>query len=415
MMNWTKNKLIDVAEIVMGQSPNSSFYNSENVGMPFLQGCAEFGKTYPNTQVSTSQIKKIGKQNSILFSVRAPVGKINWADTDYCIGRGLSAIRGTKVEQNYLYQYFLYLKERGGYSSQGSTFDSINFDELSKVEIQNPEEKPEQTHIAEILSTADAAITQTEALIAKYQCIKTGLMQDLLTRGIDTHGNIRSKATHKFVVKNGIEVPEEWEVISIEEFASKSKYAIVDGPFGSNLKIIHYRPSGVQVIQSGFVTDNKFIPKEYLFVDQAKLIQEIRSKVETGDIIMAKIGANCGTCAIMPDKHPASIIAGNCLKITVGSNNSNRYLEILLHYLYANGKLDNIKSTTAQPAISMAQLKIFKIPRPSKDEQLRIVTALGVLEKTIEETEAELSKLHSLKTGLMPDLLSGRVRVKIKD
>ena len=100
-------------------------------------------------------------------------------------------------------------------SSQGSTIKEIRPPALIKLKIDLPEDKSEQTRIAEILSTADKAMAHTEALIAKYQRIKTGLMQDLLTKGIDEHGNIRSKVTHKFVVKNGIEVPEEWDVDSL--------------------------------------------------------------------------------------------------------------------------------------------------------------------------------------------------------
>lgn len=213
--------MIDIAEIVMGQSPDGSFYNSENVGMPFLQGCAEFRKVFPQNQIFSSQIKKVGKQNSILFSVRAPVGKINLADKNYCIGRGLAAIVGKTINQDYLFQFFNYAKEVGGFSSQGSTFDSINSDELGKIRISFPAKETEQKRIAEILSTADEAIERTQALIDKYNRIKRGLMQDLLTRGIDENGNIRSKQTHKFTVKNGIEVPDDWDVVTLEYFIEK--------------------------------------------------------------------------------------------------------------------------------------------------------------------------------------------------
>lgn len=301
---------------------------------------------------------------------------------------------------------------------QSLKLDSIGGDhkrrwisEFSKILIKVPQIE-EQTRIAEILSTTDEAIAHTEALIAKYQRIKTGLMQDLLTKGIDENGKIRSKETHKFVVKNGIEVPEEWEVITVEQFASKSKHAIVDGPFGSNLKIIHYRISGIPIIQSGFVTNNSFEAKDYLFVDRELFNREIRSKAEPGDLIMAKIGVNCGTCALLPIYHLTSIIAGNALKISVDSNNINRYLEVLFHYLYTIDKFEDIKSTTAQPAISMQQLKKLFIPRPSKREQLQIIKRIDAIDELINLNKDNLSKLNSLKTGLMQDLLSGKIRVK---
>src|SRR5690606_25734769 len=84
-------------------------------------------------------------------------------------------------------------------------------------------------------------------------------------------------------------IPEDWEVFTIEELTPKNiKYTIVDGPFGSNLKTIHYRKKGIPIITSGYVTDCKFLANDYLYVDKEKFIQEKRSSVQGGDIVMAK-------------------------------------------------------------------------------------------------------------------------------
>lgn len=81
-VQWVRKKLgdNDVSKIIMGQSPSSAAYNEEGVGLPFLQGCAEFGDVYPNTSIFCSDLLKIAPENSILMSVRAPVGAINKAD-----------------------------------------------------------------------------------------------------------------------------------------------------------------------------------------------------------------------------------------------------------------------------------------------------------------------------------------------
>ena len=93
----------------------------------------------------------------------------------------------------------------------GSNGTALSSKEFLRLRFRLPS-KPEQTKIAEILSTVDRAIEQTEALIAKQQRIKTGLMQDLLTRGIDEHGNLRSEQTHKFKDSPLGRIPVEWEV-----------------------------------------------------------------------------------------------------------------------------------------------------------------------------------------------------------
>jgi type I restriction enzyme, S subunit len=91
---------------------------------------------------------------------------------------------------------------------------SLSRDALYKIRVPTPPE-PEQTKIAAVLSTMDRAIEQTEALIAKQQRIKTGLMQDLLTRGIDEHGNLRSEQTHQFKDSPLGRIPVEWEVVPV--------------------------------------------------------------------------------------------------------------------------------------------------------------------------------------------------------
>jgi type I restriction enzyme S subunit len=113
----------------------------------------------------------------------------------------------------YLYQIGIVLK----YQQQTTGIINFKLNEYSEEMVNCPASKPEQAKIAEILSSVDRAIEQTEALIAKQQRIKTGLMQDLLTRGIDEHGNLRSEETHKFKDSPLGRIPVEWEVRRLTE------------------------------------------------------------------------------------------------------------------------------------------------------------------------------------------------------
>ena len=216
---WDTKYLGQVAQIVMGQSPDSKYYSEEEVGLPFLQGCAEFTEKFPIANIYCSQSKKIATSGSILFSVRAPVGKTNLADREYIIGRGIAALLACEISQDYLHHYLIYSENSFRNASQGSTFEAINSKELNNWAIKFPELPQEQEKVAEILSTIDRAIAQTEAIIAKQQRIKTGLMQDLLTRGIDENGNIRSEATHEFKDSAIGRIPVEWEVKGLREIS----------------------------------------------------------------------------------------------------------------------------------------------------------------------------------------------------
>ena len=120
--------------------------------------------------------------------------------------------------------------------------------ELDRFRAVFPCNRTEQAKIAEILSTLDQAIEQTETLIAKQQRIKTGLMQDLLTRGIDEHGNLVLRKTHEFKDSQLGRVPRCWRVQSLGLALHRNRGHIQTGPFGSQLHAHEYVHEGIPVI-----------------------------------------------------------------------------------------------------------------------------------------------------------------------
>src|SRR3989344_1394971 len=105
--DWNMVKLSDegVADLIMGQSPSSSTYNEDRIGLPFMQGKAEFGYIYPNPDKWCSVPSRVAEKNDILMSVRAPVGDVNIAPYKCAIGRGLAAVRA-KQKSNFLYLFY---------------------------------------------------------------------------------------------------------------------------------------------------------------------------------------------------------------------------------------------------------------------------------------------------------------------
>ena len=156
-MEFKKCKLGSVANIVMGQSPKVSSYNNKKIGVPFLQGNKTFGRLYPTIDTWTTEPKKVAKKNSILMSVRAPVGDLNIANSDICIGRGLCSIEMNNGNNRYL----LYLLKNSVNSIKqrisGTVFDSINKNELENIEIINFDIE-KQNKITNILSKIDEKI-----------------------------------------------------------------------------------------------------------------------------------------------------------------------------------------------------------------------------------------------------------------
>jgi type I restriction enzyme S subunit len=156
---------------------------------------------------------KLWPAGTVILSTGATIGEVGLASVPLATKQGIHGIVcKEELSSRYLYYKLQTLRDFLCANAQGSTIREVRAAFLRTVPITFPKSLLEQTKIAEILSTVDRAIEQTEALIAKQQRIKTGLMQDLLTRGIDEHGNLRSEETHQFKDSPLGRIPVEWEV-----------------------------------------------------------------------------------------------------------------------------------------------------------------------------------------------------------
>jgi len=152
---WESRALGEVADITMGQSPPGSSYNQISDGCPFLQGNAEFGVESPTPSYWTTEPRKMARKGSVLFSVRAPIGAVNIANTDYCIGRGLSSVSLHRGDNKYLYYLLRYLKPSIEQKGTGSTFKSITKTTLEDLVVPLPP-LDTQRKIVAILDKAEA-------------------------------------------------------------------------------------------------------------------------------------------------------------------------------------------------------------------------------------------------------------------
>ena len=393
--------LAEVAQVVMGQSPDSKYYSEEEVGLPFLQGCAEFQGRHPKHAIYCSHSKKIGRAGSILLSVRAPVGSLNVANRDYVIGRGLAALNGTRVTQDFLEHFLVFQEPRFRLASQGSTFEAINSSELKQWPILHPKDKAEQTKIAEVLSTVDRAIEQTEALIAKQQRIKRGLMHDLLTRGIDEHGNLRSESTHEFKDSPLGRVSAEWDTLPLGELAAVDRGKFTHRPRNDP----RFYGGDFPFIQTGDVTSRTGrVVNSYSQTLNHRGI--LVSKSFPAGTIAVTIAANIADTAILglPMYFPDSVVGA-----IVKRPHCIRFIELMIRRW--KPILERRAPQSAQKNINLETLRPLAIPTPPPEEQERISELYDSVDTVQEMTESLLRKLCSLKTALMQDLLAGKVRV----
>lgn len=155
--------LKNICKINMGQSPDSTSYNKEKYGIPFFQGNADFGERFPITRVWCSSPIKIAKNEDILISVRAPIGAVNFAKEECCIGRGLASLTLdiSKVSIEYIYWLLKAKNEELNLKGTGSTFKAISKKVLEDILVPDIELK-KQNQCAEILD-------KTYNIIQKYR------------------------------------------------------------------------------------------------------------------------------------------------------------------------------------------------------------------------------------------------------
>lgn len=264
----------------------------------------------------------------------------------------------------------------------------------------------EQSKIAEILATVDQAIEQTEALIAKQQRIKTGLMQDLLTRGIDEHGQLRTEQTHAFKDSPLGRIPVEWGVQTLE---SVSEFVTS----GSRGWAQYYSTEGALFLRIGNLT-RKHINMRFddvIRVSPPASSEGERTAVKKDDLLIS-ITADLGIVAVIPDGFETAYVNQHIALTRLDRTQAHaRFVGWFFNGQLGQAQFDKLNESGAKAGLNLPSIKNLQIPVPSLDEQAKIAQAIDATTQKTDEFHARLVKCQSLKRALMQDLLTGRKRV----
>lgn len=394
---WHETALGDVATVIMGQSPSSSTYNTEGVGLPFFQGKADFGNHHPVVRMWCSEPTKIAPADSILFSVRAPVGDVNITKDECCIGRGLSAIVGKKVDQSFLYQNLLFSKSKFQLLAQGSTFEAINGSEMREFGLLTPT-KPEQQKIASILTSVDEVLEKTEAQISKLQDLKKGMMQELLTKGIG-HTEFKDSPVGR--------IPVNWNIQLIKDICTH----VVDC-VNKTAPVVDYK-TPFKMIRTTNVRNGKVDTDEVKFVtEDTYKIWTRRLIPKNGDLIFTR-EAPVGESGILRNSKGVFLGQRTMLYRADPGITNITYLMYSLHAEYCKKQLEDFSGGSTTPHMRVPDCEKILIKVPPIREQNRIASVLSSVDGKIDNLLTKKKKLESQKKGLMQDLLTGKVRVKV--
>ena len=371
--DWKEVKLGDIVDITMGQSPKSEFYNKRNEGMPFLQGSATFGFMHPYFETYSSDIKKIAVNGSVLMSVRAPVGDLNIANADVCIGRGLCSINGkSNIINRYIFYLLSYYKPKLLNMQKGTTFGAITKDDILNFKVLIVEDIEEQKRIASALSKIDAYLENTIKLIGEKERFKRGIAKKLLT------------------CKEGENIPEarfkgfedEWKTKTLENICKNIK----TGKLNANA-----------MEKDG----------QYRFYTCAKDYYKINTYAFDGEaILISGNGAHVGYVHYYNGKFNAYQRTYVLMDFTENILFIKYYLDIHLKYKI---NIENNKGNI--PYIVLNTIKDMEIKFPSLEEQEKIGGYLSLLDAEIDNLKKQKELIKEMKRGAMQKLLSGEVRL----
>lgn len=402
--DWSIEPLADIAEIIPGNSPPSSTYNETGNGLPFFQGNSEFGYFHPEADTWCSEPRKEAEKNDVLMSIRAPVGDLNIADRNCCIGRGLAALRPKTLNGLYL---FYNLAERKPWLSRlatGSTFKSVTKGDLQLLDIPLPPIS-EQRKIATVLHNVDQTIQKTGEIIEQATRVRKGLMQDLFRYGLDDNGELRDPDSGSISyreTKYG-EIPVDWDIVPLQQLVPEDA-PIVYGI----LKPGDHQPNGVPVVKVKDIHDGEVKQGDILHTSQEIHEDFKRAELREGDLLFT-IRGTVGRMAFVPESLDGGNITQDTARIRVTEANP-RFIRYFFETETPNNYFERNTIGQAVQGINLEDLREVPVHLPSEEEQARIVEIIDGYSETLQNERKYQQGLERFKKGLMQDLLSGTVR-----
>ena len=412
---WTKTCLGDQLELIRNGYPGEQVAHFTDFPVSRIEtiseGTINFDKVGYVDFIPDAYLLKPG---DILFSninSIKHIGKVAQVDQGMRLFHGMNLLVLRPIEQ--VDKKFLFYKLVSAkpwfekMAAQAINQASINQTIIKQLLLELPQRKLEQTQIAEILSTVDQAIEQTGALIAKQERIKTGLMQDLLTRGIDEHGNLRSEETHQFKDSPLGRIPVEWEVASVSSVLSqppRNGYSPVES---SNW-------NGIYMLGLGCLTSEGFKPNQLKYAPKSNHRIEA-ALLRRGDFLISRSNTRTlvGLVGIFTGIVEPCIYPDLMVRLRFSDEVSVEYMEQVFMSSSVRRQIEMAATGTSgsMVKISASVIKGVLFMKPPLSEQMSILPILQANAALVRSMRTSLAKLRSLKTSLMQDLLTGKVRV----
>lgn len=364
-----KCKLGEIVDVIMGQSPKSEFYNTEEKGYPFLQGNRTFGLKYPTFDIYTTVLTKLAKAGDIIMSVRAPVGDLNITPVDMCLGRGVCSLRMKNGNQSYLFYmmkyYIPYLRQK----ESGTVFGSVSKGDITALEVDIIEDVEKQKKIARYLEMIDDKIELNNAINNNLEHQAQAIFKNSFV---------------DFSPFDGIQ-PHSWTISSLGAITNM----VAGGDKPKVISTIQTEACPYPIYANG-LRENGL----YGYTNTPKICDE-----------SVTVSAR-GTVGFVCIRHTPYVPIVRLVALIPN-------IELVsVKYLYLYLKQLNITGTgTTQQQLTIPDFKKTPILIPDKETMSKFTNVITPLFLKIWANEKENSKLLALRDTLLPQLMSGKLEV----
>jgi type I restriction enzyme S subunit len=391
--NWHR---LDLSRLgfIKGRAPKRLVDGADDGYLPYLSPDYLRNVTAKVLYCTAAQAVPVAADDPIVLWDGSNAGEVFLSKNGALASTMCKVSREAHLLPKYLY-YFLKLKENEIKSLvKGSGIphvDSYIFGRLNSI---FPDSEKEQELIVNGLTFIDELISLTEAEVAKLGRVRQGLIIDLLTRGIDEHGKIRSEATHKFKDSPIGRIPESWDAMSVRQLLAPIRNAMRSGPFGSALLKSELVPEGVPLLGIDNVYVEQFVDKYSRFVTPKKAHELARYRVRPDDVMITIMGT-VGRCCVAP---PHIGVALSSKHVWTMSFDKNRYSPLLacLQFNYAPWVLQHFRRDEQggiMSAIRSETLKTTVLPVPPLPEAKRAEILINQLTEQLAVERNTIEKL----------------------
>jgi len=416
MSEWIDITLEEVATIQIGGTPTraiSSYWSNEyGSGFPWVSIAdlkhsvvTETKERITERGIKNSNTKLINK-GTLIMSFKLSIGRVAMTGIDLFTNEAIAAIipKDNRIDSNLLY-YILPVATQKAVTDTAVKGATLNKSSLGKLCLRVPSEPRQQEKIAEILQTVDRAIAHTEALIEKYHQIKAGLMHDLFTRGIGADGKLRPtrEEAPELYQESAIGwIPQTWVLSTLDQ-----EVRIIDCKHVTPI----YCDDGYPIIRPRNIRSDglDFENVDYISPCDFKKLTDIHAP-KKGDIIYSRNASFGIPCYVETEREFA---IGQDVVVMTQITTDTKYIYYLLKSDLIWSQISRLFAGSTFSRINLGDIREFLIPVPREHEQIEIAVRLSSIDEKIDREIEKKNKSYKLKAGLMHDLLTGKVPVKV--